>query len=179
MRLILFVLLFTFFKTGSAQVYKPLPEASTIKFGIKMLGSWVNGTFAGLTGMIRFEPANLTQSTIDVSVEAATVNTGVDMRDAHLKEVEFFHVARYPLIQFTSNRIVRANKKNTWYAYGNLKMKGVSRAIEFPFTAVPDGNGYWFNGQFKINRKDFDVGESSLTMGDLVVVTLNVKAAKD
>lgn len=178
MRLILFLFLLFVVPGSIAQVYKPQSQHSTVSFGIKMLGSQVKGTLSGLNGTIHFDPSNLGGSKMEVTLDAKTINTGVDMRDEHLRDEDFFNTSKYPLIQFSSNRIVRANRKNTWYVYGILTMKGVQKAVEFPFTAVPEAEGYWFNAQFKINRRDFNVGESSVTMADLVVVTLNVKALK-
>lgn len=144
-----------------------------------MLGSEVTGTLSGLSGVIKFDPNVLESTTLDVQVEAASINTGVDMRDAHLKEEEYFHVTQFPSIQFISRKVLRANRKNTFFVYGTLKIKGISKDISFPFTATPLENGFWLNGQFRINRRDFKVGESSLTLSDIVVVTLNVKAEKN
>lgn len=172
-----FVFCICFF-LSKGQTYKPSGQSSSVKFAIKMLGSEVTGTLTGLDGSVTFDPNALSTSSIDVKVEAASINTGVEMRDEHLRKEEFFNVSQYPTIQFISSKIVMANRKNTWFVYGSLKIKGVSREISFPFTAIPYESGYWLNGQFRINRRDFSVGGSSITLSNNVVITLNVKIEK-
>jgi polyisoprenoid-binding protein YceI len=61
---------------------------------------------------------------------------------------------------------------------GNLTIKGVSKFISFPFTATATANGYVLAGQFKINRRDFNVGGSSWVLSDELSVSLNVAAIK-
>lgn len=172
-----FVFLICFF-ISKGQTYKPSVQSSSVKFAIKMLGSEVVGTISGLDGTIKFDPNALSTSSMEVKVDVASINTGVEMRDEHLRKEEFFNVSQYPAIQFISSKIVKANRKNTWFVYGTLKIKGVSREVSFPFTAITTDSGYWLNGQFRINRRDYNVGESSMTLSDNVVITLNVKIEK-
>lgn len=172
-----FVFCICFF-ISKGQTYKPSAQSSSVKFAIKMLGSEVIGTLTGLDGSVKFDPNALSSSSMEVKVDAASINTGVEMRDEHLRKEEFFNVTQFPSIQFISSKVVKANRKNTWFVYGSLRIKGVSREISFPFTAIPNESGYWLNGQFRINRRDFNLGESSLTLSDNVVITLNVKIEK-
>src|SRR6476659_8359323 len=79
-----------------AQSYKPANDASEIKFTIKNFGLNVTGKISGLSGTIQFNPSNLSASSFNVSVDANTINTGIDMRDNHLKKEEYFNVAKYP-----------------------------------------------------------------------------------
>src|SRR5258705_4526929 len=88
-----------------AQSYKPVNDGSEIKFTIKNFGLNVTGTVSGLSGSIQFNPSNLSASSFNVSVDANTINTGVDMRDNHLKKEEYFNVSKYPVINFVSTSI--------------------------------------------------------------------------
>ena len=157
-----------------AQSFKPENDGSEIKFTLKNFGLNVTGHFSGLSGTIQFDPSNLSASSFNVSVDATTVNTGVDMRDNHLKKDEYFNTAKYPAINFTSTNIT--GDANGYTVSGHLTIKGTKKEISFPFTAARQGNGFVLSGNFSINRKDFDVGGGSAVMGSNVDVSLKVFA---
>jgi polyisoprenoid-binding protein YceI len=163
----------------SAQEYKPLDDSSSIGFGIKNFGVTVSGTFKGLKGGIHFEPGNLSTAAISVTVDSKTVNTGIDMRDNHLKKEDFFYVDSFPVLSFKSTRVTPSTKEGYLFLFGELRIKGVAKTISFPFQAVPNGNGYTFTGKFSINRRDFGVGGSSISMSDEVKVDLKIVAVPD
>lgn len=159
------------------QVLKPVDEQSKVSFRIKHFGFNVTGSFNGLQGIIRFTPDNLGASVMDVTIQAKSVNTGIDMRDNHLRKPEYFDVSKYPAIHFVSTRITPSTKTGTLFIVGRLTIKNFTKEISFPFTAVPQQDGYLFMGEFKINRIDFRVGESS-SVGDNLTVFLKVFARK-
>lgn len=153
------------------QVLKPVDEKSSVKFRIKNFGfNTVTGSLKGIQGSIRFSPDNLGSSAMDVTIEAKTVNTGINMRDNHLRKAEYFDVNKYPQIRFVSTKITLSSKTGTFFMFGKLTIKNVTRDISFPFTATPDSDGYMFEGEFKINRIDYGVGESSSVSDNLTVV---------
>jgi polyisoprenoid-binding protein YceI len=159
------------------QVLIPIEDQSSIKFRIKNLGFNVTGSFKGLQGKINFNPDNLTASAMDVTVLAKSVNTGIDMRDNHLRKEEYFDVRNFPFIRFVSTKITPSSKSGTLFMFGKLTIKNVTREISFPFTAVPQQDGFLFTGEFRINRIDFGVGESS-AVADNLTVLLKVFAKK-
>ena len=162
----------------SQQVLKPVDEKSSVKFKIKNFGfNTVTGSFQGVQGTIRFSPDNLSSSTIDVTVDAKSVNTGINMRDNHLRKPEYFDVKKYPVIRFVSSKIGPSTKSGTLFISGKLTIKSVTRDVSFPFTATVEEDGYVFSGEFKINRIDFGVGESS-SVSDNLTVVLKVFARK-
>jgi polyisoprenoid-binding protein YceI len=165
--------------TMFGQAYTPTDNGSKVSFVIKNFGVKTNGVFTGLSGMINFDPANATKGSIDVSLDANSVNTSNKSRDGHLRKDEYFDVAKYPRISFKTSKITATNKAGYWYAFGTLTIKGVAKEISFPFTAKPQTGGYLFTGSFSINRRDFKVGGKSLVMGDNVDVTLSVFAKKN
>jgi polyisoprenoid-binding protein YceI len=174
--IIVIVSLLTGLQTVS-QVLKPVDDKSSVKFRIKNFGFNVTGSFKGLHGTIKFNPDNLGASTMDVTVQANTVNTGNGMRDNHLKKPEYFDVKNYPVIRFLSVKITTSSKQGTLFMFGKLTIKNVTKDVSFPFTAVPEQDGYLFNGEFRINRIDFGVGESS-AVSDNLTVLLKVFARK-
>jgi polyisoprenoid-binding protein YceI len=171
--LLLFTLVFSV-TIASAQ-YKPIDDGSALKFTIGNFGFDVNGSFSGLQGKIDFDPQNITNNNFDVTIDAGTVNTDNNLRDKHLKDDSYFDVKNYPRIRLVSGKITSNGGHYT--LTGQLTIKGKSKEITFPFTAVPVENGYQFKGSFKINRKDFGVGGTS-TIANELQVNLAIHAVK-
>jgi polyisoprenoid-binding protein YceI len=177
-RFLLFVSMVIMAATGIAQTYKPVDQGTTIKFRIKNLGFNTTGSFKGIGGTIKFDPNNLAACSFDITVDANTVNTGIDARDNHLRKEEYFDVKNHPNIKFVSTKVTKSTKAGTLFVYGKLTIKGVTKDISFPFTAKTVDGGYLFNGEFKLNRRDFKVGGGS-TVSDNLTVMLDVMAKKN
>lgn len=161
----------------SAQTFAPVDSASKVSFRIKNLGFNTTGSFSGLAGVITFNPADPDGCSFDVHIDANSVNTGNDMRDNHLRAGDFFDVKNYPQIRFVSAKVSATKKNGTLFVSGKLTMKGITKDISFPFTAQPMQDGYLFNGEFTLNRRDFKVGGGS-TVSDHLTVLLKVVARK-
>jgi len=155
--------------------YVPIDKGSTLTFKIGNFGFDVNGSFSGFKGIINFDPQNMADSSFDVTIDAATVNTDNNLRDEHLRGASYFDVKNYPIIRFVSSKINSSGSSFT--AYGKLTIKGKTKDISIPFTATSAANECQFNGSFKINRKDFGVGGTS-TISNELEVSLNVVAKK-
>lgn len=168
-------LLLTFFTMSLiAQQYKPVDAKSEIKFTIKNFGINTSGTLSGLKGDINFNPSQVSASKFNVSVDVNTINTGIDMRDNHLKKEEYFNADKYPTLSFVSTEIKAADKD--YNITGQLTIKGVTKTISFPFTATKQDNGMLFTCSFSINRKDFNVGGGSAVIGNNVDISLKIFA---
>ncbi len=112
-------------------------------------------------------------SYFNISVDASKVNTGIGLRDRHLRNEDYFAVKSYPELMFSSAKISRTPVANTFILTGDLQIKGIAKALTFPLTMEKMGNEYLFFAKFNINRKDFAVGGNHFFMGDDVEV--NVK----
>lgn len=158
-----------------AQDYKPTDAGSAIDFVIKNFGINSKGSFSGLDGKIKFDPANAANSSFDVSIAANSVNTDNEMRDGHLKKESYFDVEKYPRIRMVSTSVTGGN--GNYVFNGKLTIKDKTKDISFPFIATPSGEDYIFKGSFVINRRDFDVGGGS-TLSNNCTVNLTVMAKK-
>jgi polyisoprenoid-binding protein YceI len=158
------------------QTYTPTDNGSKVHFVIKNFGIATGGDFTGLGGTIKYDPANPTASDFDVSVDASTVDTDVEARDRDLRKSEYFNVKTFPRLSFKSTRVTKTNRQGYLYMFGNITIKGVTKSIKFPFKATAKDGGYLFEGSFKLNRRDFGVGGSSLSLSDELTVTLSVLA---
>ena len=162
-----------------AQTYSPTDEGSKVKFVIKNFGINTGGTFEGLQGSIAFDPSNPTSARFDVSVDASTIDTDISSRDNHLRKSEYFDVKTHPRIHFKSVRVSRSNNAEYLYMVGTITIKGITKEVSFPFKAIPDNGGFRFEGDFKLNRRDFGVGGKSMSLGDEVVIDLKIYAKKN
>ncbi|MFV0605352.1 MAG: YceI family protein [Niabella sp.] len=160
-----------------AQTLMPVDAQSKVVFTIKNMGMNVDGVLSGVKGKLVFNPRKLSASSFDVTVDVNTINTDNEKRDKHLKTDDFFDAAQYPVIRIASTTIV-SKGGNKYKAIAMLSIKKITKKIGFDFVAVPITGGYQFTGSFVINRREFDVGGSSMTMGDNVTVNLNVQANK-
>ena len=149
---------------------KPVDADDSVTFIIKNFGINTKGSFSGLKGAIKWDATDPSNSSFNVSVDANTINTGIDMRDNDLRKERYFNVAKYPTLNFVSTAVNATN------VTGNLTIKGITKQINIPYTVKPSGNGYLFEGKFSLNRRDFDVGGSSFTLGDDLQVQLKVLA---
>ena len=165
--------------TGNLAIaqYKPVDNGSSIQFKIKNFGINTSGSFTGLQGNITFDINHLNDANFDVSIDANTVNTGIEMRDNHLRNETYFDVKNYPRIHFVSTKVTPSTKPGVLFIFGKLTIKNQTKDISFPFTATATNDGYLFNGVFNINRKDFGVGGTSV-ISDNLEVQLSIIARK-
>jgi polyisoprenoid-binding protein YceI len=161
-----------------SQTYTPTDAGSKVHFVIKNFGFKTGGDFTGLKGTIVFNPKALNTSRFNVTVDSKTIDTDNGTRDSHLRKSEYFDVEKYPLISFVSTKITESTTAGRYYVFGNLTIKGITKAVEFGFSATPSANGYLFTGEFEMNRRDFGVGGSSFSMSDNLTVSLTVEVNK-
>lgn len=161
---------------AAAQVYAPDDANSKVVFKIKNFGSAVKGTFTGLRGKIIFDSASVLNTSFDVTINAATVDTGIGLRDNHLRKPDYFGVTQYPTIRFVSDKVKKSGKANQAVVTGRLTIKNTTREVSFPFSYSQIGGVVQFSGEFKIDRRDFEVGGNSISLSDEVTVSLSVSA---
>jgi polyisoprenoid-binding protein YceI len=164
------------------------PEHTGVHFKVRhLMVSSVRGEFENVTGKIVYDEADVTRSTADITIAAASINTRVAKRDEHLRSPDFLDVAKYPVITFKSKRVEKAGN-GTLKMTGDLTIHGVTNevvlTIEGPAPAIKDP---WGNqrvgGQAtaKINRKDFGLiwnaalETGGVVVGDEVEITIDVE----
>jgi polyisoprenoid-binding protein YceI len=164
--LIFLILVATSF-TGVAQNINR--EQSEVTFKIKNLWvNTVNGTFDGLQVNLSFNPDDLGSSSFNVCIDAASIETGIEKRDEHLRSEDFFHVSKYPEICFVSNSVSKT--ESGYKTTGLLKMHGIEKEKTILFTK--DQNT--LRGKINLNRLEFNVGQNigTFTADEDVEVTI-------
>lgn len=154
-------------------------KSYAVKFKIKNIGLWVNGSLKGLDADIRFDADALASSTIEASVDAKTIDTGNEKRDNHLRSDDYFDTEKYPKIMMKSvSFTVSKDKKDSYVGQFDLTIKGTTKRVAVPFTFTKSGNTAVFKGSFTINRLDFKVGSSSWILSDNAVLNVLVNTEK-
>lgn len=167
------------------------PEHSNVQFKVRhLMVSNVKGGFDRFSGMLDIDDKDLTRSKVDVTIEAASINTGVVKRDDHLRSPDFLDVTKFPNLTFVSKKIEK-NGMERLKVTGNLTIHGVTREVvldvDGPTAAVKDPWGNMKRGATattKINRKDFGLTwnkaleAGGVVVGDDVVITLEVELLK-
>jgi polyisoprenoid-binding protein YceI len=171
--------------------YEIDPAHSRAEFAVRhMMVSTVRGHFSGLAGTVILDDADPSRSRVDATIDARTVNTGVEMRDNHLRSADFFDVAAHPTIAFRSTS-VRKEGEDTYVVAGELTLRGVARAVELevesPALEVKDPYGVQKRGAIAtltINRKDFGLNwnqaleTGGVLVSDKVRVTIDLQLAR-
>jgi polyisoprenoid-binding protein YceI len=168
---------------ASAATYEVDPNNSSIEFAVKhMMVSTVRGGFGKVTGTVSLDDKDLKKASIDAVIDAASINTRVDKRDAHLRSPDFFDVARFPTITFKSTEVQKAGG-DKYKVTGTLTMHGVSKPVVLDVvsatTEVKDPYGNMKRGAVittTLNRKDFGLTwNKTLEAGGVMVSdTVNV-----
>jgi polyisoprenoid-binding protein YceI len=137
------------------------PAHTSIEFKVKhMMVTTVKGHFNEVTGHIIGNIEDPTNAEIDVEINAASVNTRNDQRDAHLRSADFLEVETYPKILYKSTRIERVGE-DRFKVYGDLTIHGVTREIDLDGTfnghrQTPYGTDVvGLSAEGSLNRKDF------------------------
>jgi polyisoprenoid-binding protein YceI len=167
---------------GEVAIYKVDPVHSGVDFKVRHFINRVPGTFATFNGEIHFDKANPENSKAVATIQAASVDTRNSDRDAHLQNEDFFKVAEFPTIEFTSTQWTPTGE-NTFNVEGMLKMLGVEKPItlEVVFLGEMEGRGTirsGWEGKATIDRTEWGIDYGTPAIGKEVQIELNIQAHK-
>jgi len=175
---------------GQTATWNVDPSHSRAGFSVKHLViSDVKGEFSKLSGKVQLDDADLSRSSVEVTIEAASVDTRDEKRDAHLKSADFFDAAKYPTIIFKSTKVV-AGKDGALTITGDLTLRGVTKPVTLEGSitkAITDPWGLTRRGASftgKLDRKEWGVSWSKVTdvgavVGDEVKLDIQAEIVKD
>ena len=168
----------------AADTYKIDAVHSEASFRIRHLVSKASGRFAQFQGTIVVDPVHIGKSSVEVTIDAASINTASDARDKHLRSADFFDVEKFPTITFQSTH-VKEVAKGKLEVTGTLTMHGVAKTIVIPMSNLGTSPGMkpgtvvaGFEGALKLNRSDYGIKTYLGPVGDEVEISLNVEAGK-
>jgi polyisoprenoid-binding protein YceI len=163
---------------------------SGINFSIRhMVVSKVRGRFATYNGAIDLDDSDLTRSTLTVSIDAASIDTGTAQRDQHLRSAEFFDVERFPELRYHSKRIEKLGRDH-YRILGDLTIREVTREVALDVEYGGKAKDPWGNeragfiAKASIDRKEFGLQwnqvleAGGVLVGDRVDIELEIQAVK-
>ncbi|QTV05583.1 YceI family protein [Faecalibacter bovis] len=170
--------------TAFAQNYTNDKYHSQLNFSVPHLTiSDVSGEFKNFDVHLNFTKADLSDAKFHVVADVASINTGIEARDNHLKSADFFNVAKNGKLEFSSKSISKV-KGNQYKLSGDLSLNGVTKPVvlNLIYNGSVDNQGvktYGFTVKGKIKRSDFNVGTSipDAVVGDVVTLTSNLEFA--
>ena len=162
---------------------------STVHFVARhMVIAKVRGGFKAFSGAVELDEADMTKSTVSVSIDAASIDTAEEKRDAHLKSADFFDVEKFPTLSFKSKSITKSG--DGYKVAGELTMHGVTKDVVLDANFEGKGKDPWggervaFAAKTSVNREDFGLKWNQvLEAGGLLVsnkieIELEVEAIK-
>ncbi|OGU27305.1 MAG: hypothetical protein A3K13_10960, partial [Gemmatimonadetes bacterium RIFCSPLOWO2_12_FULL_68_9] len=135
-----------------------------------------DGRFHRLGGEIVVDPKDLSTAKVTLSIEVASIDTGIGLRDNHLRSEDFFDVKRFPTITFESARVEAAGRRAT--VHGRLTLHGVTREVAVPVDVALTDLAIVASGEFVVNRGDYGLTYQSFLnpIGNLVRVAFTFRA---
>jgi polyisoprenoid-binding protein YceI len=162
---------------------------SAIHFWVRhMVISKVHGRFARWSGSIQLDEQDLGRSSVDVHIDASSIDTQVADRDAHLKSPDFLDVAKYPELTFRSKRIEKAG--GGYRVVGDLSLHGVTREVTLDAEFAGTGKDPWgnqragFSAKASLDRREFGLQWNAaletggVLVGEKVEITIELEAVK-
>jgi polyisoprenoid-binding protein YceI len=166
------------------------PAHSQITFSVRhMMISNVRGRFEKFDGVVEFDEQHPTRSNVEIRIEAASINTREEKRDAHLRSPDFLNAAEYPYITFKSRRVEKIADRHGLIV-GDLTIRGVTREVvldteysgqaKSPWGAVSAG----FTATTRLNRKDWGLNwnmaleTGGWLVGDEVNISIELEIVK-
>ncbi len=141
---------------------------SSIDFTIKNLGVNVDGHFTTFTINAEFDTNNELKK-LSGKITASSIKTGIDNRDEHLLEEDYFDVVNHQYILLESTAITKESL-NKYNVKANITLKGKTQSITIPVITRQEKSMHKITSYFEINRKDFDVGGGSFVMSKTVKI---------
>ena len=165
--------------------YKIDPVHSEVSFKVGHLLAKVSGRFTKFEGTIKVDTADISKSSVEVVIDAASLTTDNESRDKHLKSPDFFDVAKYPTVTFKSTA-VKEVAKGKLEVTGDFTLHGVTKRITFPITNAGTQPGMqpgsvvagFVDGALSLNRSEFGIKTFPGVVGETVAISLNVEAGK-
>lgn len=165
--------------------YKVDADHSGVSFSIRHFVSNTPGRFKDFDGTVKYDKAAPATSSVEFTIQAASIDTANNDRDEHLRSADFFDVQKFPTLTFVSTGVTPKDA-DTLEVTGDLTMHGVTKKVTIPVEVLgsvktPGGEKAGFETTFTVNRKDYGIVwnrvlDSSTVLGEDVKITVNIEA---
>lgn len=170
--------------SAATETYKIDPVHSSVGFNIRHFVSKVPGKFDKFEGSISVDRADLTKSSAEATIDIASINTGNQKRDDHLRSGDFFDAAKFPTMKFKSTSWKKTGE-NSFDVTGDLTIKDVTKPVVLKVTSLgfaPGMGGAQLSGweaTTTIDKKEFNIKDPPMldaALGDDVTISINIEA---
>lgn len=148
-----------------------------VSFKIKNFGVNVDGDFSDVEIKTNFDSTNIQDSYINAVISVKSISTGIESRDEHILEEDYFDEPNHKQISLESTKI-DMEEDGDYLLHANLTIKGITTKIKIPFIALLVNDNLVIKASFKINRKDYKVGGGSFVMGKNVTIKVQYTGNK-
>ncbi len=168
--------------------YKLDTNHTLVAFRVRHFFAKVQGRFKDFAGTINFDDKDMAKSTVDVTIQTASITTENDRRDTHLRSPDFFAADSFPTITFKSTKVV-PGPNNSALVYGDLTMRGITKPVTLEANFLGEmadarmGRKIaGFDAKTSVNRKDYNIlwnrvlDQGGTMLGDDVAIELQVEA---
>ena len=161
---------------ADARRYGIQRETSEVSFKATSRLMNADGRFHRIRGEVVVDPRDVATARISLTLEAASIDTGIGLRDTHLRSADFFDVERFPDIMFESVRVEAAGRRAT--VTGRLTMRGVTQEITVPVDVTLSEVALVATGELVLNRRDYGITYNSFVnpIGNEVRVSFTIRA---
>lgn len=146
-------------------------------YTIRFDGKYAHGSFSNLAGSIAFDPEDLGEAKFDVTVDVASIDTGIELKNKHARSDKWFDAEKFPVIRFVSSQVTRTD--TGFVVRGDLELKGIRKEVSIPFSFRRTPEQSLFYGRFKVNRGDFGIGKVNGKESDSTAVEVTVPVLPD
>jgi len=150
--------------------------SGSVNFTIKNAGLTTRGSLGPVEAEVSFNPSKPGDARISGRVWVQNMETGIKLRDKHLKKEDYFFASKYPEISMKLLRLEKSGDKLK--GFFSLSMKGITKELEIPVLFSEDSKGAQLSTAFSLNRLDFGVGSQSWTLADEVRVQIRFMLKK-
>jgi polyisoprenoid-binding protein YceI len=174
----------------AAEVYSVDAAHANVGFEVRHFMSQVPGRFNDFQGTIEINRDNPEASSVQFTIQTASVDTRNEKRDDHLRSPDFFDVDAHPTITFKSTSIKKVDA-DTYHVTGDFTLRGVTKSITLPVDVLGEMTDPWGNQRIgfetstTLNRKDYGVSwnqvldQGGLLLGDEVKISINLQAVSE
>jgi len=173
--------------TAGARTYVIDPSHTSANFSVRhLMFAKVRGSFKAISGTVELPESGFFPTSIKVTIDATSIDTGEPQRDGHLKSADFFEVEKFPTLSFTSSAVMPVDGES-FDAQGELEIHGVKQPVTLTVANLGQAKDLYGNARiayetaFKINRKDYGLTWNAaleaggVAVSDQVEITLDVQ----
>jgi polyisoprenoid-binding protein YceI len=168
--------------TQTTQIWNFDPVYTTVEFAVRNLWYNVKGRFRTIEGTIELDETDIRRSSVNAIIKAASIDTGNQRRDAHLRRSDFLDAEKFPDIEFKSTSIARGRDRDSLDLEGTLKVKDktvpMSLAVnEMDRSRSPKGEEYiYYSATTELDRVACGIRYGRGLIGRRLKITINVQA---